>query len=259
MITGNGNPFAAQYSDQCTYWAQQRYHQLTGVWSPCTGNGAQWSGQASSAGWSVSPIPVVPSIICLQAGVQGADRNYGHVGVVEKINSDGSIYTSNYNAYPHYGDRVVVYLNFKSGPGVSFISLPDGYKPSIGAQIYAFSSQIATGAATTFALTSNATIAQALYVIDQFLIIKNPFDVDPDTIQDTISVAGISASFSDPVKWIYQVMGNIFNDTVALIIRIILIAVGIYILFRVIDHYIQISEKLNQAGQTALKLMPLLT
>ncbi|MDQ2716248.1 MAG: CHAP domain-containing protein [Chloroflexota bacterium] len=83
---------------QCTYWANMRYHQLTGHWVPWLGNAYQWSAGARASGWVVSATPKVPSIIVLQPGVQGAG-GYGHVAVVERINSDGSVYASNYNWY----------------------------------------------------------------------------------------------------------------------------------------------------------------
>lgn len=107
---------------QCTYWADLRYHQLTGYWVPWGGNANQWAyGAAQSSGWIVSSTPHVPSIIVLQAGVQGASP-YGHVGVVEKINSDGTVYTSSWNWYANGGGwGRLSYWNFKPGPGVSFV------------------------------------------------------------------------------------------------------------------------------------------
>jgi surface antigen len=118
--TGGGglNRFAF---GQCTYWANMRYHQLTGYWVPWLGNAYQWSAGAAASGWIVSSMPKVPSIIVLQPGVQGAG-GYGHVAVVERINSDGSVYTSNMNW--NGGWDVVSYVTFTRGPGVSFVSHP---------------------------------------------------------------------------------------------------------------------------------------
>ncbi|MGH2509087.1 MAG: CHAP domain-containing protein, partial [Ktedonobacteraceae bacterium] len=88
---------------QCTYWANLRYHELTGYWVPWTGNAAQWVASArATPGWYVSRGPQVPSIIVLMPGVQGAGR-YGHVAVVEGINPDGSVRTSNMNWYNNGG------------------------------------------------------------------------------------------------------------------------------------------------------------
>ena len=91
---------------QCTYWANMRYHQLTGYWIPWSGNAYQWSGNAAaySPPWIISskPNPNGPSIMVFQPGVQYASWAYGHVAIVEKINADGSVLTSNWNVvgYP---------------------------------------------------------------------------------------------------------------------------------------------------------------
>ncbi len=105
---------------QCTYWANMRYHALTGYWVPWLGNAYQWAYGASSSGWIVSSTPRVPSIIVLQPGVQGASY-FGHVAVVERINPDGSVYTSNFNWYANGGWDRLSYWTFTPGPGVSFV------------------------------------------------------------------------------------------------------------------------------------------
>src|SRR5712692_1060715 len=117
---GNLNRFAF---GQCTYWANMRYHALTGYWVPWLGNAYQWAYGASSAGWIVSSKPRVHSIIVLQSGVQGASY-FGHVAVVERINPDGSVYTSNYNWYGNGGWDTLSYWTFATGSGVSFVYHP---------------------------------------------------------------------------------------------------------------------------------------
>ena len=106
---------------QCTYWANMRYHALTGYWVPWLGNAYQWAYGASSSGWIVSsrPNPNGPSIIVLGPGVEGASY-FGHVAVVERINKDGSVYTSNFNWYSNGGWDILSYVTFMPGPGVSF-------------------------------------------------------------------------------------------------------------------------------------------
>ncbi len=104
---------------QCTYWANMRYHQLTGYWVPWLGNAYEWAYGAKASGWIVSSKPIVPSIIVLQPGVQGAGY-FGHVALVERINSDGSVYTSNYNWYSNGGWDILSYVTFTPGPGVIF-------------------------------------------------------------------------------------------------------------------------------------------
>jgi surface antigen len=123
---GGGNPQSGPGGlnrfafGQCTYWANMRYHALTGHWVPWLGNAYQWAYGAASSGWVVSSKPIVPSIIVLQPGVQGAG-GYGHVAIVEKINSDGSVYASNYNWYANGGWDTLSYWTFYPGPGVSFV------------------------------------------------------------------------------------------------------------------------------------------
>ena len=106
---------------QCTYYADFRYHQLTGNWVPWGGNAWEWAAGARASGWNVSSIPHVPSIIVLQPGVQGAGY-FGHVAVVERINTDGTVYTTSWNWYANGGGWATwSWWNFTPGPGVSFV------------------------------------------------------------------------------------------------------------------------------------------
>lgn len=109
------NPFTA---GNCTYWADYEYHRLTGNTVSWTGNAATWVSGATSARWNVSSTPHVPSIIVLQPNVQGAGAGSGHVAVVEKLNSDGSVATTNWNVA---GWGVFSWRTYQTGPGVSFI------------------------------------------------------------------------------------------------------------------------------------------
>lgn len=260
-VQGNGNPFAGTFSDQCTYWAQQRYHALTGIWTPCTGNGYQWAQQAQANGWQVtSQAPTnVPSIACFQPGIQMADPNYGHVAVVEKVNADGSIYTSNYNYYPHIGDRVVVYATFRQGPGVSFIyAASDTVSLGLPGAIGHLITGAASTAAKTYGLTSNSNIATVLAAADNFLIVQNPFNVDTSTIQDNL---GLGVHFTDPVAWMGTVATNLFTDVRSILIRLAFILLGIYVLFQVLKHFVDVdnvvSGAMSRAGQVASSLAPL--
>ncbi len=116
--SGSGDGFTY---GQCTYWADLRYHELTGIWVPWGGNAWEWANGASASGWNVSSTPHVPSIIVLQPGVQGAG-GFGHVAVVESINSNGSVHVSNWNWYANGGGWATLsYWDFTPGPGVSFV------------------------------------------------------------------------------------------------------------------------------------------
>lgn len=121
FFTGSGvAPNRFSYG-QCTFWADMRYFALTGHYVDWIGNAYQWYyGARSSPGWIVSSTPHVPSIIVLQPYVQGAG-GYGHVAVVERINSDGSVYTSNMNWYANGGWDRISYWTFTPGSGVVFV------------------------------------------------------------------------------------------------------------------------------------------
>ncbi len=104
----------------CTWWANQRYFQLHGIFVPWTtqSNAWQWTARAYQFGWHVSGSPVVGAIIDLQPGVQGASWA-GHVAIVERVLSNGHVLASNMNwgAYPSQ----VTYVEFTPGQGVTFI------------------------------------------------------------------------------------------------------------------------------------------
>jgi surface antigen len=106
----------------CTWWANQRYFQLHGIFVPwrTQSNAWQWTARAHQFGWHVSKYPVVGAIIDLQPGVQGASWA-GHVAVVERILSNSDVIASNMNwgEYPWK----VTYVEFAPGPGVTFLYL----------------------------------------------------------------------------------------------------------------------------------------
>jgi len=114
---GSGNWFAFP---QCTWWANQRYYQLHGVYVPWTTNSDawQWVNRARDFGWRVSYSPIPGSIIVFQPNVQGASW-LGHVGIVERVNSNGSVTVSNTNwgANP----TSVTYTTAWPGNGVAFV------------------------------------------------------------------------------------------------------------------------------------------
>ncbi|KAK9696551.1 hypothetical protein K7432_012409 [Basidiobolus ranarum] len=107
------------HNGQCTDWADARYAQLTGHHIEWWGDARVWASKAQNTpGWSVSTKAMKPSIIVLQSGVQGAG-SAGHVAVVENIESNGDVYTSNYNY--NGGPYIKKFATFRPGNGVSFI------------------------------------------------------------------------------------------------------------------------------------------
>lgn len=83
---------------QCTWWAYTRRHQLGLPVGSYFGNGAQWANSARALGYSVDNNPQVGDVVVFQPGQEGAVAYYGHVAIVEKVNEDGSIVTSESNA-----------------------------------------------------------------------------------------------------------------------------------------------------------------
>lgn len=253
---GNGNPFAGAYGDQCTFWAQQRYHDMTGIWSPCTGNGYQWASQAAANGWIVTSQPPKnqPSIICMQPGIQLSDINFGHVGVVERVNSDGSVYCSNYNVYPHIGDKITVYTTFRTGNGVSFIYAGNNVGSlNLFNQIAGSAGSILNNAAKTYTLSSNSTVSDALISLDSIMTLRSPFD-NVNAEKDNIG----PVSFTDPVSWFQGVGTNIIMDGVAIILRGFFLLLGLFLFFKVIDHFVNFGQVAQNVGSTVEKVVPLL-
>lgn len=117
-VKGSGNYFP---SGQCTWWANERYHQLHGIYVPWTTNSDAWAwkDRAHDFHWDVSSVPSQGAIVDLQPGVQGASR-LGHVAVVERILDNGHVIASNMN-WGQYS-RQVTDVEFSPGPGVTFIT-----------------------------------------------------------------------------------------------------------------------------------------
>ena len=79
---------------QCTWWAAMRRNQIGKPVDAHMGNGAQWNDTAARLGYKVGRKPKPGDVMCFEAGVHGSDGYYGHVAVVEQVNSDGSILIS---------------------------------------------------------------------------------------------------------------------------------------------------------------------
>jgi len=107
---------------QCTWWADQRFHQINGSYVPwkTNANAWQWSSRAAEFHWRVSSTPIAGAIVNLQPGVQGAGY-LGHVGVVEKVLDSSHVIASNLNwgASP----SSVASIEFSTGSGVTFITV----------------------------------------------------------------------------------------------------------------------------------------
>lgn len=118
----NGSGSLNWPTGECTFWANERYHALTGYWVPWSGNADQWVTGARMAGWNVSQTPHIPSIVVLMPGYEGASSAYGHVAVAEKLINSTTVDASNMNYYANGGGfDIVSYYDFTTSPGVYFV------------------------------------------------------------------------------------------------------------------------------------------
>ena len=117
-VKGTGNLFP---HGQCTWWANERYHQLQGIYVPWTTNSNAWAwkDRAHDFHWNVSSRPSRGAIVDLQPWVQGAS-GLGHVAVVERVLGNGHVIASNMNWGKSYWE--VTDVEFSPGPGVTFIT-----------------------------------------------------------------------------------------------------------------------------------------
>lgn len=117
-VRGSGNYFPY---GQCTWWAAQRFYEMHHVYVPWTTNSDawEWTARAYQFHWHVSSRPSVGAIVDLQPWVQGA-YGLGHVAVVERVLSNGSVIASNMNWGTYYWE--VTDVQFTPGSGVSFIT-----------------------------------------------------------------------------------------------------------------------------------------
>lgn len=94
----SGNAYAFS---QCTWWAYIRRHQLGLPVGSHFGDAAQWAASAKALGYSVDNNPQVGDVIVFARGNEGSSSRYGHVGIVESVNSNGTITISECGAKLH--------------------------------------------------------------------------------------------------------------------------------------------------------------
>lgn len=97
-----GNGYAYGY---CTYYAYNRRAELGRPIGSNWGNAATWAAYARAAGFRVDKTPEAGAVFQTTVGWGGA----GHVGIVEKVNPDGSFVTSemNYGGWNRIGSRTI--------------------------------------------------------------------------------------------------------------------------------------------------------
>lgn len=253
---GNGNPFDPTYRGQCTWWAQERYHQLTGLWTPMLGNAYQWLGQAQAAGWETGDKPPngIPSIICMQGNagqglIPSLGGKYGHVAIVEKINPDGSVLTSNMdwsvgtpfqtNINTHgYPVRQVL---FKPGTGVSFIWTGNA-KPSASTP----SSSNTGGASGGGYLTLLEQVHETLVDIPGFYGIALAID-ESEQFPGWVDLTDPTKTWDVP-GYIRSAGASITDNFVPFVIRGSLVGIGTFIIV------LLLIKTILEVGSVAIKV-----
>jgi surface antigen/uncharacterized protein YraI len=126
--TVGDNPFPA---GQCTWGADNLAHVFMATdpsaypsghdFIDVSGNADQWASSAAANGWTVVTGVHLDSIVVFQPGVQGADKEYGHVAWVTAVYSNGTFQIEEMNATagPNYDFRTVSVAS-----GESFILIP---------------------------------------------------------------------------------------------------------------------------------------
>ncbi|MCI1832377.1 MAG: CHAP domain-containing protein [Bifidobacterium sp.] len=118
--TGNTVGGSAYPALNCTLWAYIRRSQLRLPVGSYMGDGAQWASNARSMGYLVNNTPHVGAVMVFARGQRvtswNADWQYGHVAVVERVNSDGSVIISEggtgFPSFP-YAERVYNASNYQ--------------------------------------------------------------------------------------------------------------------------------------------------
>lgn len=240
---------------ECTWWADERYHQLTGFYVPWAADAHGWLAGAIANGWEYSSIPPnVPAIIVLQPGVQLADIHYGHVGVVEKVNADGSVTTSDLNWGPTpAAQSVVSSVVFRTGPGVNFVWVGGATNTGQSKPITSSATFSALSKTVGAALNPGADVATTLMALDAALALTNPFDVQADPSRD-IQILGQDTGIVNPLDWSIAVSNNIAQDLIAFVMRTIFIWVGIAILLKVSSAFIDYGAIAQTAKSGASSL-----
>ena len=228
---------------QCTRYADDQYHAATGYYVPWSGNAKDWATLAIAHGWTVSTTPVVPSIVCLQPGVQLASPTFGHVGEVVSIGKGGTFTASNLNWGSH--PEIPIDVLFHTGQGVSFIYATDAKDRPIGNQTPTFTqtlSDMVTGT-SKISLAPNAAMSDLLAAFDDSLALKNPFDV---TSAAPVQIPG-GGTFTDPIAWIEGFGMNVVEDGLALLWRAIFLIIGAFVLIKVLSNFIDFGAVLKTA------------
>ncbi|HEM5694423.1 TPA: CHAP domain-containing protein, partial [Streptococcus suis] len=94
---GSGYPIG-----QCTWYAYNRLVELGSITDLSgafgyLGNGQDWVRNLIAKGWRFSNAPIKGAVVSTVGGFDGTPAQYGHVGIVEAVNPDGTFLVSECN------------------------------------------------------------------------------------------------------------------------------------------------------------------
>lgn len=98
-------------------------------------------------------------------------------------------------------------------------------------------------------LAPNADVSALLRALDLVFVLTDPFKFDISGMQD--SVAGVQ--FTDPVAWTAQVAQNLVDDSAALVLRMIFLALGFFVIYKVLSVFIDfgaVSQTIASGAET---------
>lgn len=126
------NPITGMYYVNCTDFSLWRLNQQVGATDPNhpkytngnfasvpLGNGGEWATAWRAKGWPADNTPEVGAMAHFAPGAVGASQQYGHIGVVQAVNDDGTVTIEEYNGVTPYAygtrtipaDQVTTYLH----------------------------------------------------------------------------------------------------------------------------------------------------
>lgn len=99
MTTQAGSAYSV---GQCTWYAYNRLVELGAIKDLSgaygyLGNGQDWVRNLVAKGWKYSTLPAKGAVVSTAGGFDGTYPQYGHVGIVEAVNTDGSFLVSECN------------------------------------------------------------------------------------------------------------------------------------------------------------------
>ena len=124
------------------------------------------------------------------------------------------------------------------------------------------------GSVVTTTLAPNADLQMTLFLLDELLVVVNPFvvqnpvqdviaipslgipstSIGPITVPGTPTIGGGSFSFTDPIMYIQDVAYQMALDFKSVVLRVLFFLLGLYILWKVSSRFIDFGALASGAG-----------